>query len=69
MNTRARGQVNERGERIGAPRKGEKRELAATGGRGRGGGRRAGAGDGRQRGTGRGGGGRTGGTGRARKYN
>ncbi|CAM9701303.1 unnamed protein product [Ectocarpus sp. 8 AP-2014] len=67
MNTRARGQVNERGERIGAPRKGEKRELAATGGRGRGGGR--GAAGGRQRGTGGGGGGRSGGTGRARKYN
>ncbi|CAM9813894.1 unnamed protein product, partial [Scytosiphon promiscuus] len=35
MNTRARGQVDERGERLGAPRKGEKRELAVAGGRGR----------------------------------
>eukprot|EP00752_Nemacystus_decipiens_P008081 g7222.t1 len=65
-NTRARGRVNERGERLGAPRKGEKRELAAAGGRGGRGGRRAAAGRGRG---GAAGGGRSGGPGRARKYN
>lgn len=65
MNTRARGQVNERGEKLGAPRKGEKRELAAAGRGGRGG-RRAAAGRGRGRAAG---GGRSGGPGRARKYN
>eukprot|EP00903_Cladosiphon_okamuranus_P008510 g8174.t1 len=66
MNTRARGRVNERGERLGAPRKGEKRELAAAGGRGGRGGRRAAADRGRG---GAAGAGRSGGPGRARKYN
>lgn len=56
MNTRARGPVNRDGDKIGRPRKGERVQLAGVGERGR-------------TSSGRGIVGKSGGPGRARKYN
>lgn len=58
MNTRARGPVNWKGEKIGRPRKGDRVQLTGVGGS-----------MGRRTSSGRGIAGKSGGAGRARKYN